>query len=362
MNKVWNKRQNNYTLSDVTDQITYLKPAIYKLCFNEQTGVLYLSKTQDCFTFPYKIYGCEQPFIDRVVKSYNNTKGNFGVLLNGLRGTGKTITAELICNKLNLPVIIVSEAYQGFASFLNEIQQDIIVFIDEFEKIYDEHDNSLLTIMDGVLKTNNRILFLLTTNHIRIEKNLLQRPSRIRYVKTFSDLDLNVIIEVVDDLLINKSFRQDVIKFISERPIITMDIVKAIIEEVNIHDESTDNFKLIFNVNGDTSDIFNVYEVIDGQKQLLFNATRVSHSYFNDYTIGEHFYAGRQRFGVILDIVSSNTIVVENDSESQSALSRLAGKEAKNKEKENESNKKILLLEPVAVTHSIFKDNLDLIL
>jgi hypothetical protein len=82
---------------------------------------------------------------------------------------------------MNMPVIIIHERYNGISNFLNEIQHDFIVFFDEYEKMYDERDHSILTVMDGVLNNAFRKIFLLTTNKIHVSENMLERPGRIRY-------------------------------------------------------------------------------------------------------------------------------------------------------------------------------------
>ena len=43
----------------------------------------------DKFEFDFELLGLEQKFIDHALKSYENTTGNFGILLNGVKGTGK---------------------------------------------------------------------------------------------------------------------------------------------------------------------------------------------------------------------------------------------------------------------------------
>ena len=45
-----------------------------------------VSMIAESFTFDYKLYGLNQKFIDYVLKTYDNTIGNLGVLLDG---TGK---------------------------------------------------------------------------------------------------------------------------------------------------------------------------------------------------------------------------------------------------------------------------------
>ena len=69
----------------------------------------HLDKYADKFVFPYKMYGLQEDFIDHVIKTYSNTEGNLGIMLTGTKGTGKTVTAKELANKLNLPVIIVKD-------------------------------------------------------------------------------------------------------------------------------------------------------------------------------------------------------------------------------------------------------------
>jgi hypothetical protein len=62
---------------------------------------MYFQQIKEDFTFPYKIYGHNSNLIDRVAKAYNNTTGNIGILLNGIKVTCKSETAEIICNKMS---------------------------------------------------------------------------------------------------------------------------------------------------------------------------------------------------------------------------------------------------------------------
>jgi hypothetical protein len=158
----------------------------------------------------------------------------------------------------------VDKAHQGLPQFIANIQQEVIIFIDEFEKVYQEYSSEVLTIMDGVYKTGYKRLFLLTTNNLYINQNMLQRPGRIRYVKTYGDLELPVVKEIIDDLLLYPEFRADCLEAISTLEIITIDLVKAIINEVNIHVESPTKFMDVFNVtSGLSDDIRKSVEVVE---------------------------------------------------------------------------------------------------
>ncbi len=231
-----------------------LVPGIY--IPGADTQGYYLTKYHDKYVFPYKVYGVNKSFIERVNRTFVNTTGNLGVLMNGVKGTGKSVTSELICNdfmeQFNMPVILINERMKGLIEFLAAIDQDVVVFVDEYEKVFVNEEGrpnstEILTLMDGALKSEHRRLFLFTTNNKYIDDNLLERPGRIRYVKEFIDLDKATIEEIVDDLLEDKNFKEECITYISKLQKITIDIVKAVITEVNIHGQGPSSFSDIFN-------------------------------------------------------------------------------------------------------------------
>lgn len=235
-----------------------LEPVIYNVEQNPLSGEIYLVKHQDKFDFSYKIYNKDSQFVDRCVKTFKALPSNLGILLNGLQGTGKTVTAKLICNALNIPVIVQTKSIKGIESFLSKIGQDIVFFVDEYEKLYATRDNindenstspTLLSVMDGVLNSNtNKTLFLFTTNSTDINRYLLNRPSRLRYIKEYDSLEIPVIIEIMEDLLDDKSKKNDLITYFSSLEFLTIDSVKTIIHELNIHGGEIKDFQDYYNL------------------------------------------------------------------------------------------------------------------
>lgn len=311
---VWSGNEAALFLERKEPKLERLDNVVYQVNYSDTAG-LYLTKVSDKFEFNYKIYGLETKLINRVVHTYTNTTyGNIGILLNGLKGTGKTVSSKLIANQLNQPIILVSGNYPNVTEFLNSIPQNITVFVDEYEKIFNKsHD--LLTIMDGALNSEFRRVFILTTNELRIDENLLQRPSRVRYLKEFSDLTPSVIEEIVDDLLINKTLKEEIILFISQLNFITVDIVKSILAEVNMYNESPEYFADVFNVRKNLIS-HEVYEEIDDEYVLkVRSSTSLSViPPFMDKHIEMEFEDGWSNFGEITKVISEDSIeVIKND-------------------------------------------------
>lgn len=251
MNKVWMYSGNIYNQVSPDYKVEKTLPVgIYNVCLTKNG--FHLEKHADKFVFPYKMYGLQEEFINHVIKTYHATSDNMGIMLTGTKGTGKTVTAKELANKLNLPIIIVKDmgdANQYMIEFLSSIENDCILFLDEFEKNFSESDSTILQIMDGVYNSKYRKVFLLTTNEMTINDNMIGRPSRIRYVKEFGNLDLKIVNEYLDDALQVPEARQDLLDFIDSLTISTIDILKTIVNEVNIHGiEGLRRAKGFFNV------------------------------------------------------------------------------------------------------------------
>lgn len=258
--QVFLKRGDFYSQTEGNfDVMPTLDDGIYQIHQNPMTGEIFLGRIANEFYFGFKLYGIDETFVSHVLNTYNKqaSKHNLGILLNGAKGTGKTVTAKMLCNKLGLPVIIVDRPLNGLASFLAGINHDCVFLFDEFEKNFrltdeegeDRAGESLLSIMDGVYNGNNCHIFIMTTNELRVNDNLLSRPSRIRYLKSFGDvIDRKILEEYVDDNLKNPEYKEELMDFFDTLTIGTIDILQSLVDEVNLHDCSVSEFKDFFNV------------------------------------------------------------------------------------------------------------------
>lgn len=213
------------TLPPPTELIDRLPVDVFQFVVVEtMQGVDAFFKPIPKFNIPAKLYGDITNRTDRVINAYTNTRDkNLGVLLNGLGGTGKSLLAKNICinamNKLNLPVVVVpmgSVKYiQMLFDILNERGQNVVIFLDEYDKLFVNEKNSdddgsvrdkqnvLLSLIDGVYSANH--LFLLTSNSKgRINEHLLNRPSRIRYYWEYTGLTKELMEEVITDIVNDK--------------------------------------------------------------------------------------------------------------------------------------------------------------
>ena len=261
-------------------------------------GSFFLKKQRD-FVLPERLYGNLDATVNRFLNTFNKKPGNLGILLTGLKGSGKSLLAKKLCIDSKLPVILITEAYVGttFQSFLSSITQPCIVLFDEFEKVYKERfdignkDNAnhtgsqeqLLTLFDGVFMSKK--MFVLTSNSTMINDAFNNRPGRIHYKKDYDGLDEETIIEIIDDLLINKANKEELLNTCRMLMEINMDQLHTIIWEMNNYNETSKQVISLLNIQP-AGLLFTVeFSFIHNGKRLTFNGDRTINNPLQEGTI-----------------------------------------------------------------------------
>jgi SpoVK/Ycf46/Vps4 family AAA+-type ATPase len=258
----------------------------------------------DSFKIPAKVYGSPEKLAKRYLNTFNNTDGNLGVLLTGVKGTGKSLLAKMVCVESNLPVIMISEPFMSneLKSFLNNIKQEVIILIDEFEKIYRDvkHQETFLSLLDGVFEGQK--LYILTSNATTsVSTYLLNRPSRIHYLKQYDGLDKVLVEEIVGDLLESKIHKKELIRLLDIAGLITVDMLMAIIREMNMYGESPKAAIELLNIKPESAtykvEVFEIERKIGGKEdEEMLGSSFVHHhplghsmlkfQYYNSSTSG----------------------------------------------------------------------------
>jgi hypothetical protein len=251
---------------------------------NLDTVSMYLSKLPQ-FTLPSKIYGDYLTTSKHYLSSFNSLPNSTGVLLSGSSGSGKSLLAKMVCEMSNLPVIIISEYYTGtqFHKVLNEISQDVVIFIDEFEKIYDTHEkqNEFLPILDGVFQ--NKKLFIFTTNNPSVNKFLLNRPGRVRYHRHFTGLSEELIEEVLSDNVTDVDVKKQISEICLTLGDVSYDALQSILQEVNMYSISPAEAVNLLNIEVQSSH-YRVFLIIKGKH---YTSSFEGHPVVNEeYSVG----------------------------------------------------------------------------
>lgn len=269
LNNVWKQSGDQFWPGTTATNVKALTPGIYRYVQTMQGW--YLERTANRYTFPYKVYGTNDAIIDRVKTAWKKLDSNFGILLNGLKGTGKTITAQQIVNWAIDEGLIVLNV-QGpipLAEIMERIEQPMLVLFDEFEKTHDENrepgcQQHLLSAIDGLSRNEHKKIFLFTTNMKKMNDNFIDRPSRIRYSWEFDRVSEDIIEMLMADMLDPElvAYKQDIMMYLNSRAVLTIDVVKTIITECNTFKETPEQFKSFMNISEKGATSFRV-EIID---------------------------------------------------------------------------------------------------
>lgn len=210
-------------------------------------------------TLPKKIYG-GTGLEERILKSFNSSNKSVGVLLEGLKGSGKTLFSKVLAKKSGLPIIIVDEEYpvQRAVEFFAKIEQPICLLFDELEKnTYFWRTDKLLKLLDGV-QPGPKKLTIMTCNSIDdLDDNLKDRCSRIRYYIHYDGLSLSSIQEIVNDVVENESNKNGLAdKIFNSVKTKSYDNIISICKEINIFpDMLFEDIMSIMNIDGNYNNI-----------------------------------------------------------------------------------------------------------
>ena len=244
---------------DSITSFTALPPTSYVVKEDLRKDEFYLEQMEG-FAPPSKVYGDTLKNAERILNTFEDRAVSTGVLLTGEKGSGKTLLARILGNRINtmgLPVIMVTAApkMDGLNKFLNTIVEPAMIFFDEFEKIFERsgEQNKLLSLLDGVYM--NKKLFVLTCNDkTGIIAHMNNRPGRIFYSIEYTGLEADFIREYCTDNLKDKSQIDSVCKIAALFTEFNFDLLKAVVEEMNRYGETAESAIKILNASPDGSE------------------------------------------------------------------------------------------------------------
>ena len=326
-----------------------LPPQSYVVRFEKMSG-FYLEKYLDIEVNEEKIYGVHIEKINKVMRSFKAFDRNLGVILSGDKGIGKSLFAKMLnleAVKNNLPCIIVDRYIPGIASYLERIEQEVVVMFDEFDKTFGEikaadgsadPQTELLTLFDGM--SSGKKMFVITCNELRNLNNyLINRPGRFHYHFRFNYPTPDEIKEYLTDKLAPEYYGEinGVVNF-SGRVKLNYDCLRAIafelnsgesfksaIEDLNIIRDASINYQIVLTFKDHTPIIITEKTAIDlfSQKSFFYwcdDGSKYDHNIgvkFN--TVGciydESIAAntiGAEKMSIIYDDYDGDTEVIEH--------------------------------------------------
>lgn len=228
------------------------KGKVYMLMHERGNDDLYLEEDKD-FEFPTTYYenNSSKKLIERTLKTFKSTdKMTTGVLLSGLKGSGKTLLMKKLAKESGLPIIVVDKGVYSndIETFFSRITTDVCVLFDEIDKYWDTR--YLLGFLDGVKPTCKKIVVATCNDEQEIDEFLNDRCSRIRYKMNFSGLTKEIVSGIINDIIKDKNKADAAAEYVcSNIKTISHDNVIIFAEELkNNPDDSFDEIMEILNI------------------------------------------------------------------------------------------------------------------
>ena len=337
--KVINFGDNTYRIFGDGLKVEGKLPAgTYDVLFSEMSGYSLIKRAD--FETTTKVYGPHKDLVNQMITRYEQFNSNFGVILGGRKGTGKTMTARLLSEAFkakDIPTIIISKATPGLPDFIQSIEQEVFILFDEFEKVFPKGNSDtkdlqsqFLPVFDGL--SNTKHFYMITINdYNKLNDYFLGRTGRFYYNIRFDAIGKDEIAEILNDKL-DKSLKHDInrLSFILSIIDVNYDQLMSIIKELNLGssidyifkylnldlsktlNELTYDIKIFFE-NGDIAEEQNLYVNIMSpyfSKSILAYAKA---TYDEDPNIVTHRYYGDLSFETnILKITDNHKLVADN--------------------------------------------------
>ena len=208
---------------------------VYNLKWDRYNGISYFEE-DGSLSLPSKVYTTKSDdiFIKRVNTYFQKTsKLSTGVMLSGIKGTGKTVMAKVIAKNSNLPIIVVDEDYPTgrINDFFRKFETPVTIIFDEVDKHWDTED--LLGWLDGVQTNAKKLVLFTCNNEDRVNDYLKDRCSRVRYVRHFEANDnARFLREILRDKGIAEDKIEDTYTFIvGNFGLLSIDNILSFIDE-----------------------------------------------------------------------------------------------------------------------------------
>ena len=274
---------NVYTIYDDSLQTFDKLPAqTYKVCFHPQKG-FWLESSID-LEVNEKIYGVHEQKVQKVFQAFKKFERNLGIILSGDKGIGKSLFAKMASIKAiqnGYPLVIVNTYIPGIADFLSQINQEIVVLLDEFDKTFNEgKDNSnnakdpqteMLTLFDGI--NSGKKMFIVTCNDLKgLNDYLVNRPGRFHYHFRFEYPQAEEIREYMRDKLAEEYWKEiEAVVSFSKKISLNFDCLRAIAFELSLgvpFKEAIQNLNIV-NIQLESYNLYLYFE--DGTKVVSNN-------------------------------------------------------------------------------------------
>lgn len=289
----------------------------YKAGFSKLTG-FFLEKKHDLEIKEDKVYGVHEEKANKVLRRFDKSRKNLGVILSGDKGIGKSLFARLLSQKAlqnGIPVILVDNFVPGIDDFLNSIKNEVLVLFDEFDKTFAKTNNGdpqsmLLSLFDGT--SSGKKLFVITCNNYKsLNEYLINRPGRFHFHFRFEYPTVEEVKTYLHDKLDEKYFPEiNKVAIFSRKVKLNYDCLSAIALELNEGETFETAIKDLNIVNVSSNNMYKV--TLFTEEGLIFNSYRADIDFFDNDR--QSIYVSDQYRNGVYMVFDTNDVSFDNGS------------------------------------------------
>lgn len=189
-----------FGVEDQRNKLDHLPAGIFRLKMvrTENGVIIKLLKDVKQFTLPEKRFGRHEKIVRSVMEDYDQVNPPLGLMTIGVKGSGKSMLCEDICNRLSakgLPILIVDDPIpHDILLMMAQAVGPSVFYFDEIGKTYprlekDDDSNASLNQLLPLFSNQSLIgrVFLITANkESELNEFFIDRPGRFKYrIRTF---------------------------------------------------------------------------------------------------------------------------------------------------------------------------------
>lgn len=220
---------------------------VYEMQYDPYSGEIYLVERDPIKDQVLYFTQDDKKFINCVLNHVSRSEKTTGVLLCGLKGSGKTAMAKHIAKKSGMPVLIGNPCIRinRLKEFCAKIHQGVCIIFDEFEKEWDSSE--VLTLLDGVQDGCKRLVLMTCNDKKVLSDYLFDRCSRIRYQREFYGVGEDIVNKLVTSVCGKED--KELANFIfSKFKVLSYDNIMSFLDELNHSNDSKEDILKFMNI------------------------------------------------------------------------------------------------------------------